>query len=115
MNTFATLFSPIMSLLGHRETGQRNLNDCSDPADGGNLLGTVCDVHGCERQLGEAPVISVRNCPEQLANAKRRLFPHSWTAIGTYGPSRRSKTIAVRYCETCRTEAERWLHDHIAQ
>lgn len=115
MNTIATLLSPLMSLLGHREASQENLHDCNDPAEGGNLLGTVCEVHGCERQLGEAPVVPIRHSDEVLANAKRRLFPNSWTVIGTFGRNRKHRTIAVRYCDACRAEAGRWIQAHSAQ
>ena len=95
--------------------------DCNDPRENANLLGTICDIHGCQRQLDEAPVIEGTHCEGELARAKRDLFPNSWRAVismsaysrGGWFRHRRPKMIAVRYCEQCRAAAEKWLGEHV--
>ncbi len=94
--------------------------DCNDPRDDANLLGTVCDVHDCQRVLDEAPVVPPCHIEDDLAQAKRMLFPNSWRAIASLSPlpragwfrHRKPKMVAVRYCAQCRAAAEKWMHEH---
>jgi hypothetical protein len=95
--------------------------DCNDPRDNANILGTVCDIHGCQRVLDEAPLVQPAHLEDELLRAKRSLFPNSWRAIASLSAlpragwfrHRRTKMIAVRYCEKCRAAAEKWLEDHM--
>lgn len=122
MNTIASIFWPFFSARAEREAQPIKVADHNDPAEGADRLGTVCDVHGCPRELDEAPVVPSQNGRRDLVAAKRQLFPHSWNAVASIAPkprggwfprSRRTKMIVVRYCEECRTAAERWMEEHV--
>jgi hypothetical protein len=123
MNSITSIFAPLMGLFHVRETASTisATPDQNDPMESTDYLGTVCDVHGCARQLDEAPVLPSGARRQDLAQAKRQLFPNSWKAIasfappragGLFGRGRRPKTIAVRYCEKCRAAAEEWMQEH---
>jgi hypothetical protein len=120
MNAFASLLTPLFGSRAEREN--ISLEDQNDPADKFDLLGITCDVHGCSRMLDEAPLVSPRSARRDFADAKRQLFPNSWSAVASITPSgswfhraRRPKMVTVRYCEACRAAAEQWMHEHLEE
>jgi hypothetical protein len=124
MNSITSLLSPLMGLFTVRETADAVTQDQNDPAESADVLGTMCGVHGCPRMLDEAPVLPLGRRTEDLTLAKRELFPNSWNAVASLGPGpraglfgrgRRTRTIAVRYCEECRAAAELWMQEHAGE
>jgi hypothetical protein len=122
MNSIASIFWPLFGIRAERDSVSGSVADHNDPAEQVDLLGTVCDVHGCPRMLDEAPVVPSQKGGRELFAAKRRLFPHSWNAVASIAPklrggwfqrSRRPKMIVVRYCEECRVAAEQWMEEHV--
>lgn len=119
MKAIASIFMPWVSFSSDRASALA-VEDRNDPAELSNPMGRVCEVHGCNRELDEAPMVTGRTSLGDFSRTKRQLFPNSWTAVATINPpsrggwlsrSRRKKMIVVRYCEECRLAAEQWMRE----
>jgi hypothetical protein len=88
--------------------------DLTDPGEAPDRHGLVCTLHGCARELGEAPLIRSTSADHAITAVKRRTFPHSWTAVSASSAPRahlfrRPRMTVVRYCPECREAASVWL------
>ena len=94
--------------------------DLTDPAATPDRHGLRCELHGCAREIGEAPFVRATPGEPAFAAMKRRAFPQSWTAIAAVNPPRpgwfrRPRLAVVRYCPECREAAAAWLAEHGAE
>jgi hypothetical protein len=120
MTAFASLL-PRFEILLPASNSQEAFSeqDVTDPAEAPDMLSTTCKLHGCARFLDEAPLVHCRERSSHVVNAKRRLFPNSWTAIVSYstppggfrlfGSAQRKRLVVVRYCPECREAADQWF------
>jgi hypothetical protein len=88
--------------------------DLTDPGEAPDRHGLVCTLHGCARELGEAPLIRSTPADQSIAAVKRRSFPQSWSAVSASNAPRaplfrRPRMTVVRYCPKCREAAAAWL------
>ncbi len=90
--------------------------DLTDPAETPDRHGLRCTLHGCAREIGEAPLVRATPADVSISSVKRRFFPQSWTAVAASnvphaGFFRRPRMTVVRYCPECRLAASTWLAD----
>jgi len=122
MNLTLTSFLPqaihcLAALAG--ESAPDAPRDLTDPAEAPDRHGLICTLHGCARQLGEAPLVRATSADHAIAAVKRRAFPQSWSAVSASNVPRsrffcRPRMTVVRYCPECREAAAAWLTDHAA-
>src|SRR5258708_6821465 len=121
MNTTLISFFPTSFLAAlATESAPDAPRDLTDPAEAPDRHGLVCALHGCARELGEAPLVRATPADYAIAAVKRRAFPQSWSAVATSnapraGFFRRPRMTVVRYCPECREAAAAWLTDRAAR
>jgi len=118
MNTTFTSFFPttLFAALAGESTPDAP-RDLTDPAETLERHGLRCELHGCARELGEAPLVRAMPSDRAIAPVKRRAFPQSWTAVASCNAPRptffrRPRMTVVRYCPECREAAAAWLAEH---